>query len=103
MPAEATRQIDPVIHHNKLKLTKLITWPPIIGDMICAADQPIAYNAAYSPRFWALVRMIQNEFINGIDSISPRVMNSKMNKAEEYPGGKKIISINPAPVINTPM
>ena len=45
-PMDAHKQIAPVIHHSKLKLTNDIANPPIIGAMICAVDQAVVYKAA---------------------------------------------------------
>ena len=56
-----------------VKLNRCAICEPRIGPNTCAVAHAIVYSPAYCPRLFAELLEIQNEFMNGIESISPIV------------------------------
>lgn len=80
------KQANP--HHSILNPPKLITNPPISGASICAADHDMLYKAAYCPLLLSDVRLTQNAFINGMESISATVITITMAMPATSPGDR---------------
>ena len=88
MPSAATMQTAVSVHHNVLKPALAAIWLPVSGPAICATLHAMEYRAAYCPRLYTELRSIQNEFMKGIESISPIVMSVTEKTAVIHPAGK---------------
>ena len=69
-------QTIPTLHHNNSKPDSSAISDPNKGPQVWAVAQAIVYNPAYWPLLWIALRPIQKAFINGIDNISPKVINN---------------------------
>ena len=65
--------------------------------------QAMAYIAAYCPRLVSVVRLTQNEFINGMAKILPSVIIKIAITAVEREGGSKFITAYEIPISNVPV
>src|SRR5689334_1972597 len=89
-PNAARKQSEPIIHHSEVKPNCCATCDPTTGPNTCAVAQAIVYKPAYCPRLEAPLLEIQNEFMNGIDKISPIVTTIIAQIASALPPGKRL-------------
>src|SRR5262245_33096808 len=82
---ETRIQIAPALNHSHINPKWSASCEPANGPSVCAADHAMVYSAAYSPRFPACVLLIQKLFINGMESISPKVTIAITHKASKGP------------------
>ncbi len=74
---------DPAVHQSIRNPALSASMAPIIGPIVCATDHAMVYKPAYCPLFSGTVLLIQKEFMNGIEKISPKVIRRIISMDKE--------------------